>query len=543
MVLLDRSASMGLQGGTAPIDRGAGRGRGRSWRGPGRGRNWRSPLFDRAVSPARAAGRPAQDALEPTRRRHRLRRRDGLGATSCVRSRKASQGAAHPDRSPALRARPGRDREPPRRRRGPPRRLRPAFPKNVAVTAVTIAPDDRPARRVCRGHGDGAQRLAPAGLPSVPSGSTSRTATERDDGPKTDRPRRRATGDRRVPAATSCPRGSGAGMSRHHRGDDLPFDDRRFLALSVAPRRRLLLVDGDPAGRRIESETYFLQAALRLVPPGERYAKSPFDVRTIDSGGYGRLPGPGRRPRRSCWRTSTTSARRMRERLAEFVDKAADCSSSRATASTGRGPRALARPAWASARSSVPECRPSCPGGSSAGRRPPDLRPFADPEHGDLRRPAFTAITRIKPDPEARVLAWFRGGEPALLERTQGTGKVLWFASACDRAWGDWPRGRMYLPMVHQMLAYVSGLAEGGRIRQEIADGRAEAGRGRVRRTRPCRQRRPVRVGDRALHAQEFADRFGFRLPSRQRHDSRRRARAGRPTIACGATRSGPGWP
>ena len=67
------------------------------------------------------------------------------------------------------------------------------------------------------------------------------------------------------------------------------------------------------------------------------------------------------------------------------------------------------------------------------------------------------------------MLAWFRGGEPALLERTKGRGKVLWFTSACDRAWGDWPRGRMYLPMLHQMVAYVSGLAEGGRIRQEIA--------------------------------------------------------------------------
>ncbi len=99
----------------------------------------------------------------------------------------------------------------------------------------------------------------------------------------------------------------------------------------------------------------------------------------------------------------------------------------------------------------------------------PVFKPFADPEHGDLRRPAFTAITRIKPDHDARVLAWFRGGEPALLERTKGRGKVLWFTSACDRAWGDWPRGRMYLPMIHQMIAYVSGLAEGGRIRQVVA--------------------------------------------------------------------------
>ena len=108
----------------------------------------------------------------------------------------------------------------------------------------------------------------------------------------------------------------------------------------------------------------------------------------------------------------------------------------------------------------------------------PIFKPFADPEHGDLRRPTFTAITRIKPHPEARVLARFRGDEPALIEQTRGRGKILWFTSACDRAWGDWPRGRMYLPMIHQMIEYVSGLsARAAGIRQETAGRRAETGR------------------------------------------------------------------
>ena len=83
--------------------------------------------------------------------------------------------------------------------------------------------------------------------------------------------------------------------------------------------------------------------------------------------------------------------------------------------------------------------------------------------------PSFGTITRVKPGAEARVLAWFRGGEPALLERAKGRGKILWFTSACDRAWGDWPRGRMFLPMVHQMVAYASGLAEGGPVRAELS--------------------------------------------------------------------------
>ena len=143
----------------------------------------------------------------------------------------------------------------------------------------------------------------------------------------------------------------------------------------------------------------------------------------------------------------------------------------------------------------------------------PVFKPFADPEHGDLRRPAFTAITPIKPDHDARVLAWFRGGEPALLERTKGRGKVLWFTSACDRAWGDWPRGRMYLPMLHQMVAYVSGLAEGGRIRQEIAGDDRKPGIVESDGLVHVVNADPLESETARCTPKEFAGRFGFTLP------------------------------
>ena len=196
------------------------------------------------------------------------------------------------------------------------------------------------------------------------------------------------------------------------------------------------------------------------------------------------------------------------------------------------------------ARFSGPRPPRSCPGGSSDGRpQHPVFKPFADPEHGDLRRPAFTAITRIKPDHDARVLAWFRGGEPALLERTKGRGKVLWFTSACDRAWGDWPRGRMYLPMIHQMVAYVSGLAEGGRIRQEIAGDERKPGVVESDGLVHVVNADPLESETARCTPKEFADRFGFHLPVPAAPNVVARGSAdGLPTIACGATKSGPGW-
>jgi hypothetical protein len=65
----------------------------------------------------------------------------------------------------------------------------------------------------------------------------------------------------------------------------------------------------------------------------------------------------------------------------------------------------------------------------------------------------------------SKVVARFRGGEPAVLEKKLGSGRILWVTTACDLDWGDWPRSRLYVPMVHQMLGYLGHLAEGGPVR------------------------------------------------------------------------------
>jgi hypothetical protein len=173
----------------------------------------------------------------------------------------------------------------------------------------------------------------------------------------------------------------------------------------------------------------------------------------------------------------------------------------------------------------------------------PVFRPFANPEHGDLRRPAFATVTRIAPDPSARVLATFRGGEPALIENSVGRGKVLWFASACDRDWGDWPRGRLYVPLVHQMVAYVSGLAEGGRVRQLPAGDGLEPGATETDGIVRVVNADPFESDTTRCTPREFARRFGFHLPVSEAGSADAAAQARRPAKPDDRLRSDEVWP
>jgi hypothetical protein len=98
------------------------------------------------------------------------------------------------------------------------------------------------------------------------------------------------------------------------------------------------------------------------------------------------------------------------------------------------------------------------------------FRPFADPQHGDLRRLTFRGCTPIAPAAGAVVLATFGDKTPALVEHTMGDGRILWFASTCDLDWSDWPRGALFVPLVHQMMGRLTGLNDGGPVRTMIVN-------------------------------------------------------------------------
>jgi hypothetical protein len=297
-------------------------------------------------------------------------------------------------------------------------------------------------------------------------------------------------------------------------GDDLPFDDRRYLALSVAPPPRILLIDGDTGRSPIEAETYFLRAALRLATEKENYAKAPFAPRTVEPSEAGSaLADLGKTEAVALANVAGFGDSEARA-LANYVQRGGGLIVFTGDHITADGAASLTKAGLGVGKVVGPQTAEDRPWRLERWEaKHPIFRPFADPEHGDLRRPAFLTITKIEPDASARVLAWFRGGVPAMIERQVGRGKVIWFASACDRDWGDWPRSRLYLPMVHQLVAYASGQAEGGRVRQEVATGDTKPGLHEADGILRVVNVDPFESETARSTPKEFADRFGFTLP------------------------------
>ena len=88
------------------------------------------------------------------------------------------------------------------------------------------------------------------------------------------------------------------------------------------------------------------------------------------------------------------------------------------------------------------------------------FEPFRAPRSGDFSTSRFYSYRALTAAKDATVLARFDTGEPALIERNAGRGKVVVFASTLDLAWNDLALKPMFLPFVHQLGRHLSGFKE-----------------------------------------------------------------------------------
>jgi aerotolerance regulator-like protein/VWA domain-containing protein len=254
--------------------------------------------------------------------------------------------------------------------------------------------------------------------------------------------------------------------------DDLPLDNRRHVAILASPPYQVLLVDGRSANSPVLAATYYLETSLRLAPPGQTSAVSPFEPRRITAGeilpvldkydvivlaDVGEL-SPG----------TAGQLQKFVERgggLLVFGGENVTPTGSAALGAAGLVPGIVKGTSYAS---DLPLRL------KTWDTKHPIFEAFSDPQLGDLARLAFSAHTQLAAAADAQVVARFSDGTPSVVERRIGKGNVIWFGVAADRSWSDWTSSRLYLPLVYQLLGYQTGLTAGGRVRQLALEGTAQ---------------------------------------------------------------------
>jgi hypothetical protein len=254
--------------------------------------------------------------------------------------------------------------------------------------------------------------------------------------------------------------------------DDMPLDNQRHVAILASPPYQVLLVDGRSATSPVLAATYFLETSLRLAPPGETSAVSPFAPRCItadeilpalDKYDVIVLADVGELPRGAAEQLKQFALHGGG--LLVFGGENVAAKSSASLAAAGLIPGTVTGTSYAA---DLPFRL------KTWDVKHPIFAAFSDPQLGDLARLAFSACTRVLPASDAQVVAAFRDGTPAVIERRVGKGAVVWFAVAADRTWSDWTSSRLYLPLIYQLLGHQSGLTAGGRVRQATLEGTSQ---------------------------------------------------------------------
>jgi hypothetical protein len=255
-------------------------------------------------------------------------------------------------------------------------------------------------------------------------------------------------------------------------GDDvLPLDNSRPVAVFAAARPRILLLDGAARDVAALGEGYFLEAAMRLAPPGETDPDAPFRVNVFPYGSDARMPDLAQVDVLVAANVAGFPAADA-ARVRAFLDRGG---SAVVFGGSSLGPASTA--SYIAAGLGVGEIT-----GTQAARDvpfridqlagdDPMLTPFADPQHGDLHRLRFSGCTGVIPGDGVQVLARFRDGTPLLLERQTGASRVVWCTASAGREHGEWSRSRLFLPLVHQLVRGAAGLAGAGPVRELPAAG------------------------------------------------------------------------
>jgi hypothetical protein len=246
---------------------------------------------------------------------------------------------------------------------------------------------------------------------------------------------------------------------------NLPQDNRRYFAVEVLDTVKVLAVDGAPSQVPHQDELFFLRLALTASPEGQKPAVDvdavvPADLAAQDLSKY----------RLVVLANVESLPAAALERLEDHVagggsllvflgDKVNADFYNESLAGANRRHGGL-----------LPGRLVAVEGNAASGKdaafigaadfRHTALSPFQDPRGGTLLGSggvALKAFWRVDAPAGAVLMrADDRRGSPLLCEKAFGKGRVMLFTCTCDRDWTNFPIRPVFLPWLHQMVAYLA---------------------------------------------------------------------------------------
>ncbi|HSN90005.1 MAG TPA: BatA domain-containing protein [Anaeromyxobacteraceae bacterium] len=237
--------------------------------------------------------------------------------------------------------------------------------------------------------------------------------------------------------------------------DALPYDDARALALFVPREVRALVVDGAPSPIKYRDEAYFVETAL--ASPG-----SPVRPRLVDADAFATED----LPRYDV--VLLLNVRSVGAKLGELQKFVAEGGGLLVSLGDQIDPETYAKelPGLLPVPLHVVKTAAERGAADAQGRAArlgevafdhPALSVFAGEAKEGLLGSRFFRYALARPGAEARVLATFDDGAPALVEGRRGRGRVLLFTSTLDRDWTDWPIRTSFLPAMQRLAAWLAG--------------------------------------------------------------------------------------
>ncbi len=256
--------------------------------------------------------------------------------------------------------------------------------------------------------------------------------------------------------------------------ESLTADDRRFFAVHVEDRLRLLAINGAPSHVAAQDELFFFRLALTVRPEktgaaGVRVVDAPIIVDQITPVEVA-LPRLRDYPLVVMANVPNLSPTAL-EALEKYVDQGgslvitlgdrvnADAYSAWVGEHRLHGgllPGRLVRLVEAPAESVLPVA--DATGGAfiaAIDETHPAMAGFTRGDLGSLSSVRLTKCYEIEPR-DADVLMRDAHGRAILLERRMGQGRVMLFASTIDRDWTDFPVQPTYVPWLYRLVSYLA---------------------------------------------------------------------------------------